>query len=138
VPRPPLRPSPRAAATIDAVALLAFVVIGVSQHHAAFLPGLLRTAIPLLVAWFVIGLAIGVYRRVGWTTMLVTWVVAVPLGLLARSVVRGGPWGRGLLEFGAIAMGFTLLFLIGARLLLLAAAIGRRRGSAPSTREHAA
>ncbi len=138
MPRPPFRPSPRAAATIDAVALLAFVVIGVSQHHAAFLPGLLRTAIPLLVAWFVIGLAIGVYRRVGWTTMLVTWVVAVPFGLLARSVVRGGPWGRGLLEFGAIAMGFTLLFLIGGRLLLLAAALGRRRGSAPSTRERAA
>lgn len=137
MPRPPVSPSPRAAATVDAVALLAFVVIGVSQHHAAFLPGLLRTAIPLLVAWFVVGLAVGVYRRVGWTTMLVTWVVAIPLGLLARSVLRGGPWGRGLLEFGAIAMGFTLLFLIGGRLLLLAAALGRRRGSAPSTRERA-
>jgi hypothetical protein len=111
------------------------VVIGVSQHHAAFLPGLLRTAIPLLVAWFVVGLVVGVYRRVGWTMLLLTWVVAIPLGLLARSAVRGGPWGRGLLEFGAIAMGFTLLFLIGGRLLLLAAALGRRRGSAASARE---
>jgi len=130
VPRPALRPSSRAAATVDAVALLSFVVVGVSQHHARFLPGLLRTAIPLLVAWFLVGLLVGAYRRVGWTTMLVTWLVATPLGLVARSVVRGGPWGDGLLEFGAIAMGFTLLFLIGGRLLLLAAALGRRQGSA--------
>jgi hypothetical protein len=122
---------------VDAVALLTFVVIGVSQHHAAFLPGLFRTAIPLIVAWFAVGLVVGAYRRVGWTTMLVTWVVAVPLGLLGRSVIRGGPWGRGLLEFGAIAMGFTLLFVIGGRVLLLAAALGRRRGAAPSARERA-
>lgn len=130
MPRPALRPSPRAAATVDAVALLAFVVIGVSQHHAAFVPGVLRTAVPLLVAWFAVGLVLGAYRRVGWITLLVTWLVATPLGLLARSVVRGGPWGRGLLEFGAIAMGFTALFLMGGRLVLLAAGLGARRGAA--------
>lgn len=131
--RPAPRPSSRAAATIDAVALVAFVVVGVSQHHGSFLPGLLRTAIPLLAAWFLLGLLIGTYRRLGWVTMLVTWLVATPVGLLARSVVRGGPWGHALLEFGAIAMGFTLLFLIGGRLLLLAAGTLRRRGSSAAT-----
>lgn len=129
MPRPALRPSSRAAATVDAVALLAFVVIGVSQHHGAFVPGVLRTATPLLAAWFVVGLVVGVYRRVGWITLVVTWIVAVPLGLLARSVLSGGPWGSGLLEFAAVAMAFTLLFLIGGRLLLIAAALGARRGS---------
>jgi hypothetical protein len=124
--RPAPRPSPRAAATIDAVALLAFVVVGVVQHRGVVLPGLLRTGIPLLVAWFLVALLVGTYRRTGWITMLVTWVVATPLGLLARSVIRGGPWGRGLLEFGAIAMGFTLLFLVGGRLILLGAALLRR------------
>ena len=124
--RPALRPSPRAAATVDAVALLAFVVIGVLQHRGVVLPGLLRTGIPLLVAWFLVALLVGTYRRTGWVTMLVTWVVALPLGLLARSVIRGGPWGRGLLEFGVIAMGFTLLFLVGGRLFLLGAALLRQ------------
>jgi len=41
-------------------------------------------------------------------------------------VIHGGAWGGGLLEFGAIAMGFTLLFLVGGRLLLLGAALLRR------------
>jgi len=61
-------------------------------------------------------------------TLLVAWVIAVPLGIVARSLIRGGPWGRGLLIFGGIAMGFTLLFLIGGRLLLLLGALARRSG----------
>ncbi len=135
MPRPAAGPSSRAAAAVDAVALVAFVIIGVSQHHARFLPGLLRTGIPLLVAWFLIGLLVGTYRRVGWITMVATWVVATPLALLARSVVRGGPWGRELLEFGAIAMGFTLLFLIGGRVLLLGVALLRRPRPSPDAHQ---
>jgi hypothetical protein len=123
------RPSPRAAATIDAVALAAFVVVGVVQHGGLALAGIVRTGVPLLVAWFLVALVIGTYRRVGWVTMLATWVLAVPLGLVGRSVIRGGPWGQGLLEFGAIAMGFTLLFLVAGRLTLLGASLVRRSGS---------
>jgi hypothetical protein len=51
-----------------------------------------------------VALLVGAYRRVGWATMLATWLIAVPIGLVGRSVIRGGPWGEGLLEFGAIAM----------------------------------
>jgi hypothetical protein len=108
------RPSARAAASIDAVALVSFVVVGVFQHGGLALAGILRTGIPLLVAWSLVALLVGAYRRVGWATMLATWLIAVPLGLVGRSVIRGGPWGEGLLEFGAIAMGFTLLFLVAA------------------------
>jgi len=124
--RPAPRPSPRAAATIDAVALVSFVVVGVIQHGGLALSGIARTGIPLLVAWLLIALPVGTYRRVGWVTMLATWAVATPLGLLGRSVIRGGPWGSGLLQFGSIAMGFTLLFLVGGRLLLLGPAVVRR------------
>ena len=131
--RPAPRPSLRVAATIDAVALLGFVVIGVVQHRGVVLPGLVRTGIPLLVAWFLVALLVGAYRRIGWITLLMTWVVAMPLGLLARSGIRGGPWGRGLLEFSAIAMGFTLLFLVGGRLILLGAALLRSKGGRPPT-----
>lgn len=132
VPRSALRPSPRAAAAVDTVALVAFVVIGVIQHEGFQLRGVLRTGIPLLVAWFLVALAVGTYRRPGWVTMLVTWIVGVSLGLVARSVIRGGPWGRGLLVFGGVAMAFTLLFLVGGRLLLLGAAAARRRSETVS------
>lgn len=119
------RLSRRAAAAIDAVALVAFVVVGVIQHGGLALAGILRTGVPLLVAWFAVALVVGTYRRVGWVTMLVTWLVAVPLGLVGRSLIRGGPWGEGLLEFGAIAMGFTLLFLVVGRAILAGASLVR-------------
>ncbi|HEU4355229.1 MAG TPA: DUF3054 family protein, partial [Actinomycetota bacterium] len=90
--------------------------------------GIVRTGVPLLAAWFLVALLVGTYRRVGWVTMLVTWLVAVPLGLIGRSLIRGGPWGQGLLEFGAIAMAFTLLFLIAGRALLLVVSLAGRPG----------
>lgn len=121
-----VRPSPRAAAAFDAVALVSFVVVGVIQHGGLALAGIVRTGVPLLVAWFLVALIVGTYRRVGWGTMVFTWLIAVPLGLIGRSVIRGGPWGEGLLEFGAIAMAFTLLFLIVGRALLLGVSLARR------------
>lgn len=113
---------------MDAAAIVGFVAVGVLQHGAAVtLVGLLRTAVPLLAAWFLIALLVGTYRRVGWVTAVVTWLVAVPLGLLARSVVRGGPWGEALVTFGAVAMAFTLLFVLGGRVLLLLGELARSR-----------
>jgi len=119
VARTPARPSARSVAVIDAVALVAFVVVGVIQHDEGLaFAGLVRTGVPLLVAWFAVALAVGTHRRVGWGTLVATWALAVPLGLVARSVIRGGPWGRGLLIFGGIAMAFTLLFLVAGRMAL--------------------
>lgn len=120
------RPSRCAAAAIDAVALVAFVVVGVIQHGGLALAGILRTGAPLLLAWFLVAQLVSTYRRVGWATMLVTWLIAVPLGLVGRSVIRGGPWGEGLLEFGAIAMGFTLVFLVAGRAILAGASLVRQ------------
>lgn len=120
------RPFRRAAAAIDAVALVAFVIVGVIQHGGLALAGILRTGAPLLLAWFLVALLVGTYRRVGWATMLVTWLIAVPLGLVGRSVIRGRPWGEGLLEFGAIAMGFTLVFLVAGRAILAGASLVRQ------------
>lgn len=127
------RPSVRAAVAADAVAIVGFVVVGVAQHGSALtVAGLLRTVVPLMLAWFLVALAIGTYRRVGWPTALLTWLVAVPVGLLARSVLRGGPWGRPLLVFGGVAMVFTFLFVMGGRVALLVATVVRGR-SAPTT-----
>ena len=124
------RPTPRAAALVDGLALVAFVVVGVIQHDAgSAVRGLLRTGIPLLAAWYLVALLVGTYRRPGWLTALLTWGIAVPIGLVVRSIVRGGPWGHGLLVFGGVALAFTLLFVLGGRLLLSGVALAR--GSAP-------
>lgn len=125
------RASARAAAIVDVVALVAFVLVGAAQHGEGLALGaLVRTGLPLLGAWVLVASALGTYRRLGWASLVLTWGVAVPLGLLVRSVVRGGPWGRGLLIFGGVAMGFTLLFLLAGRAVLLATVSWRSRRAA--------
>ncbi len=123
-----MRAAPRAAALADGLALVAFVLVGAAEHGEGLALGaLVRTGLPLLSAWAVVALAVGTYRRVGLASLALTWAIAVPLGLLVRSAIRGGPWGRGLLVFGGVAMGFTALFLLAARLALLAAGALRAR-----------
>ena len=103
----------------DAAAIVAFVVIGLLTHGEGIDPrGLLRTAAPILILWFAIAPMIGTYRRPGWRTMLPTWAIAVMGGLLVRRVIfhRPSSWGD-LLEFMAVSLAFTLLFLSAWRLV---------------------
>jgi hypothetical protein len=118
VPRPLL-------ATIDALALAAFVLVGVRSHHdAEGLRLLARNAVPLEASWFVVAALFGAYRRPGIRTLLATWAVAVPTGLLVRSAWIGSPAGARLLLFLGVGLVFTLLFLLVGR--ALAAMIARR------------
>ena len=125
------RASARAAAAVDVAALVAFVLVGAAEHGEGLaLSALARTGLPLLGAWLLVASALGTYQRLGWTRLVLTWLVAVPLGLVVRSAVRGGPWGRGLLVFGGVAMAFTLLFLLAGRAALLAVGTWRSRRAA--------
>jgi hypothetical protein len=104
---------------VDGLALLAFVVGGLVQHDEGLdLTAFARTGLPLLGAWFLLAPLLGTYRRPGWVTLLLTWASAVPAALVVRSVVRGGPWGSGLVRFAGVAMALTLLFLVTGRLLV--------------------
>ncbi len=123
-----MRLSPRVAALADGLALVAFVLVGAAEHGEGLALGaLVRTGLPLLSAWVVVALVVGAYRRVGLASLALTWAIAVPLGLVVRSAIRGGPWGRGLLVFAGVAMGFTALFLLAGRVALLAAGALRAR-----------
>lgn len=104
-------------ALADAAALVAFVVIGFRGHRGPTVEGFLKNAIPLLGAWFVVAWASHIYRRPGWRSLLMNWIVAVPVGLLIRTVIVGSPRGARILLFVAVGLGFTLLFLILGRLL---------------------
>jgi len=70
----------------------------------------------------------GTYRRIGLRTFLLTWAVAVPIGLLVRT------WWTGSFDrfpaFLAVGMVFTLLFLVGGR-SLAALGTGDRGTDAP-------
>ncbi len=106
----------RSLAWIDALALVLFVVIGVRSHHEGGVPSILmRNLVPLLGSWFGVAWAVGTYRRPGLRSLLATWIVAVPLGLVVRSVWVGSPTGERLLLFLGIGLVFTLLFLLIGR-----------------------
>ncbi len=100
----------------DGLALVAFVVAGLRSHHEGGVPMIfLRNAVPLSVAWFATAWVVGTYRRPGLRTLAVTWIVAVPVALVTRSVWVGSPTGGELFVFLGVGLGFTLLFLLGGR-----------------------
>jgi len=100
----------------DAVALTVFVAVGIRSHHeVGALDLFLRNAIPLEVAWFAVSTVAATYRRPGIRTLLWTWIVSVPAGLVVRSIWVGSPSGTRLLVFVGIGLLFTLLFLLTGR-----------------------
>jgi Protein of unknown function (DUF3054) len=105
--------------TIDAVALLVFVVVGLLQHEEGADPGLfVRNAVPLLAAWFVAARVVGTYRRPAAGVLLLTWALAVPVGLLVRTAWVGSPHGTQILVFLGVGLAFTLAFLVAGRALV--------------------
>jgi hypothetical protein len=121
-------PTTRSVASLagaDAIALIGFVLAGIRSHHkVGALDLFLRNAVPLLSAWFLVAILTGAYRKPGLRTLMITWIVAVPSGLVARSLWVGSPTGGRLLVFLGIGLVFTALFLgVGRALVRLA---GRR------------
>jgi hypothetical protein len=113
---------------VDVVALAAFVLAGMTSHHETSRAVVfVRNFVPVTVAWFVVALVLPTYRppRVRW--MLANWVVAVPLGLIVRSAIVGDLGESGQLTFFAVALSFTLLFLLIGRAAV--AWIERRRAA---------
>ena len=101
----------------DAAALIVFVIVGISGHRASTLDGFLRNAVPLLGVWFLVAWLAHTYRRPGWRSLLRNWVVAVPIGLLVRTLIVGSPKGARILVFIGVGLAFTGVFLVLGRLL---------------------
>jgi hypothetical protein len=115
---------------LDAIALIAFVAVGMRSHDAGTATDIfLRNAVPLLGVWAIAAVVLGTYRRMHLATLLWTWLIAVPIALVIRSVWVGSPTGSRLAVFLAIGMAFTLLFLLVGRGI---AEIVRRRMAATS------
>ena len=118
--REPLAPG-RVLAIADTLALIAFVAIGLRSHHVGAIAEIAaRNAVPLAVAWIVVALAVGTYRRRDLASLMVTWAVAVPAALLVRTWWIGSPQGARIAVFMGVGMAFTLLFLLIGRALIAA------------------
>ena len=106
----------RALAIADAIALLAFVAVGLRSHRiGAIVEIAVRNLVPLTLAWIVVVLVVGTYRRRDVVSLVLTWALAVPAALLVRTLWVGSPQGARIAVFLGVGMAFTLLFLLIGR-----------------------
>ena len=111
----PNRP-PGVLALADASALVAFSVVGLLSHDGAVpAAGLAHDALPLLAGWFAAALLFGTYRHRSLRTLLLAWIVGVPLGVALRALVLGRAFEAREAAFLAVALTFTLLFVVALR-----------------------
>jgi hypothetical protein len=107
----------------DWLVLLLFVFIGQRDHNMSG-PGtfasLLTTTLSLAVPWTVAAFLLGAYRLEESPTLgrwlgrvLTAWLVAAPLGLLLRALLRGQ--GAIAVPFMLVALGLGGLFVLGWR-----------------------
>ena len=81
---------PRLLPLADALGILTFATVGLLSHdHALSLTGYARDALPVLGGWFAAALVFGAYRNPSTRTLLLTWIVGVPLGILIRALALG-------------------------------------------------
>jgi Protein of unknown function (DUF3054) len=92
----------RRTALADAIALAAFVVIGVLTHGSS-VTALVRDLLIFLGCWFAAALAL---RR-----LLPTWLVGITAAVLIRAAIVG----HFAADFYGIALAFTLLFVLVGR-----------------------
>jgi Protein of unknown function (DUF3054) len=109
-------PSRRSLVAADAIALSAFVAVGLGSHHVgAVLEVVMRNAVPLAVSWAAVSALVGTYRRRDLASLVTSWAIAVPLGLLARTWWVGSPRGARIAVFLGVGLAFTFLFLMIGR-----------------------
>ena len=102
----------RRTALVDGVALAAFAVIGVLTHGSS-ITALIRDLLVFLGCWFAVALALRLYLRPSWTRLLATWLAGITAAVLIRAAIVGH-WAG---DFYGIALAFTLLFVLAARLV---------------------
>lgn len=118
-------PRARLTAAFDMVALVLFVLAGMRNHRTGSqMEIFLRNVVPVVAAWLVMSMAWRAYRPVRLARLVLTWVTAIPVGLLVRTWWVGSPTGGRIAVFLGVGMAFTALFLLIGR--ALSALLGRR------------
>jgi hypothetical protein len=94
------------------------VTIGLASHGKSFSAGsYARDLLPLLGCWFAAALAFGLYRRPSRRAFVATWLVGIAAGVGVRALVVSDASGEQL-TFLAVALAFTLLFVLALRLAM--------------------
>lgn len=121
-------PAP-ALAVGDAAAIVLFAVIGLANHREGItVAGLARNVLPILGAWVVVAPIVGTYRNPSFRSMLATWIIAVPIGVVIRAIALQREADGSQVVFGVITLVTTGLLLLAWR-GIAALATRRERGT---------
>ena len=103
----------------DLIALLIFTIVGLVNHKdGVTAASLLKVIGPFLVVAIPAAFLFGTYRRPAVSSLLPTWAVSIPVGILIRKSLFHTPetWGSTGI-FMCVALAFTLIFLLAWRLI---------------------
>ncbi len=103
----------------DALALVAFLVVGFANHDRTsdlFTEGA-RIGLPFVIGWFASAIVLGAYalrrgRRAFLLRSALAWAVGIAIALLLRNTLFGSQFS---LVFAIISYVFTGIFLLGWR-----------------------
>ncbi len=125
-----LFPPARLAAAADAAAIVLFAVVGLLAHDGGVSGrGLARDALPLLGGWFAAALLARLYTQPTRLRLAATWLGGITAGVAVRAAVLGHTHPGREAVFLGVALAFTLLFVLAAR--LPAAATAARASARP-------
>lgn len=120
--------SPFVLAAGDAVAFVLFAAIGLASHDEGITAaGIVRNAGPVLAAFAAVAPFARTYTRPGIRSLLVTWAIAVPAGVVIRAIALDRPADGSQVTFGIVTMIATAVLLLAWR--GIAAAASRARSS---------
>jgi hypothetical protein len=128
--------SARALVLADAAAIVAFTVAGILSHRGALpLSALVEDALPLLAGWFAAAAAFHLYGSRTRRSLLLTWIVGIPLGVLVRAAALGRLNEPKQLAFLATTLILSIVFVVAGRSVVsLAARYAVRLQDGPHTR----
>ena len=110
----------RAAFIGDVVAIVIFLLFGVSSHHEDAVTRFLTLALIFEGAWIGTAWAIGTYRPLSNARLAGNLAIAIPIGVLLRVAVVGSLTAGEILTFALVALLFASIFVGLARLVVIA------------------
>jgi len=103
----------------DVVALLVFLLFGISSHHEDAVSRFLTLAVIFVGAWVGTAWAIGTYRPVSNGRLIANLAIAIPIGVLVRVAVVGSLTAGQILTFAIVALVFASIFVGLARVVVM-------------------
>ena len=103
----------------DVVAILVFLLFGISSHHEDAVTRFLTLAVIFVGAWVGTAWAIGTYRPVSNARLVANLAIAIPMGVLLRVAVVGSLTAGQIFTFAIVALVFASIFVGLARVVVM-------------------